>query len=112
MGTEGRQAWVLAVHKEGTCIPPSPRSHVNHKDCLRDLQGRKQEVLVQEEAEGDLTCLVMGRKWQVWALGQRALGEERRVPLRENQDDPAGVPHTLMLTLPLLLYLSSNYVQG
>lgn len=39
-------------------------------------------------------------------------GGERGVPLRENQDNPAGVPHTLMLTLHLLLYLSCNYVQG
>ena len=39
-------------------------------------------------------------------------GGERGVPLRENQDKPAGVPHTLMLTLSLLLYISSNCVQG
>lgn len=62
-----------------------------------------------EDADGDVTThgdvatAVMEKRWQVWALGQRAPGcllESRESLLRENQDNPAGVPSASMSKLP------------
>lgn len=69
MGTEGRQAGLGPRCLQGRYL----HSSFPLLACKSHLRGRKQGVPVQEEAEGDLICLVMGKKWQVWALGQRAL---------------------------------------